>query len=366
MQAKINQKASQNHFAQVYLFLMDFNHVSKKKPFYSINQPLRQYLNDYERLADIGVTYSDLMKSSSEIPVYDKLGKDTLWVTKLYEPSLMEELNAGLTRIYSLLKTGGDMHAIDHLFVERIDFCTFGNSKPFRMRIMNRLNDNYDYYYLKTADASRIYGLELEHILSPNRINYLVHENTLIEEHIVGIPGDDFILRRMNTEEFNKVRLSKEFIKFNERCFLRLLGDQRAYNFVIDVTPDFDEEQYRIRSIDFDQQCYEGRKNLYLPQFFKDNLPYVQVASETMTQKTVEQYKIEERVQTGKRVKASRHRLKALLDCMALDEISTPEKTDTLKQELAEYHQLDSFLACKNMGEVLALHLNLLLVNTKL
>ena len=341
---------------------MDFNHVSRKKPFYPIRENLYTYLRQYERMADIDVTYSDLLRSNSEIPVYNKYGNDSLWVTKLYDPSLMEELNDGLTRIYSLLKTGGDMHAIEHLFVERIDFCTFGNSKPFRIRIMNRLNDNHDYYYLKTADASRVYGLELEHILSPNRINYMVHGNTLIEEHIVGIPGDDFIVHRFDKEGFNKVRLSKEFIKFNERCFLRLLGDMRAYNFVVDVTPDFDEEQYRIRSIDFDQQCYEGRKNLYLPQFFKDNLAYVKLAAETMTEKTVEQYKIEERVQTAKRVKASQHKLKALLDCMATDEISTSEKTGTLKKELADYHHFDEFLQCKNMGELLALHLNRLLV----
>lgn len=336
---------------------MEFNHVSKKKPFYPIRGPLDLYLREHGLVADIGVTYADLLRSNSQIPVYDKRGHDTLWVTKLYEPSLMEELNAGLTRIYSLLKTGGDTHVIDHLFVERIDFCTFGNSKPFRIRIMNRLNDNYDYYYLKTADASRIYGLELEYILSPNRINYLVHGNTLIEEHVVGIPGDDFIKHRMGMDGLNRVRLAKEFIKFNERCFLRLLGDQRAYNFVVDVTPDFDEEQYRIRSIDFDQQCYEGRRNLYLPQFFKDNLPYVQLAAQTMTDKTVEQYKIEERVQTARRVKVAVHRLNALLAALSQDEISTPEKTDTLKKELADYHKQSDFLNCRNMGEVLALHL---------
>lgn len=342
---------------------MEFNHVSRKKPFYPIKHELYTYLQGYERMAEIGVTYSDLLKSNSQIPVYDKFGNDTFWVTKLYNPGHMEELNEGLTRIYSLLKTGGDMHAIEHLFVDRIDFCTFGNSKPFRIRIMNRLNDNYDYYYLKTADASRIYGLELEYILSPNRINYLVNGNTLIEEHIVGIPGDDFIKYRINNEGLNKVRLSKEFIKFNERCFLRLLGDQRAYNFVIDVTPDFDEEQYRIRSIDFDQQCYEGRKNLYMPQFFKDNLAYVNLAAETMTEVSIEQYKLEERVQTARRVKASQHRLKALLDCMKNDEISTPEKTETLKTELAKHHNLPDFMACTTMGEILALHLNRLQVN---
>lgn len=341
---------------------MEFNHVSRKKPFFPVRESLDAYLTRFERTADIGITYSDLLKSTSQIPVYDKEGRDTLWVTKLYAPTHMEELNHALTRIYSLLKTAGDMHAIEHLFVERIDFCTFGNSKPFRIRIMNRLNDNYDYYYIKTADASRIYGLELEHMLSPNRINYLVNGNTLVEEHIVGIPGDDFIRTRIKNPAINKVRLSKEFVKFNERCFLRLLGDQRAYNFVVDITPDFDDEQYRIRSIDFDQQCYEGRKNLYLPQYFKDNLPFVDLAAQTMTEITVEQYKLEERVQTARRVKASKYRLNALLDCMATDAISTPEKTTTLAKDLAAHHGIPDFTTLRNMGEILRLHLNLLKV----
>ncbi|MEI2737209.1 MAG: hypothetical protein V9F01_00320 [Chitinophagaceae bacterium] len=34
-----------------------------------------------------------------------------------------------------------------------------------------------------------------------------------------------------------------------------------------------------IRCIDFDQQSYEGRKNLYLPQFFKENYPFVELGS---------------------------------------------------------------------------------------
>ena len=75
----------------------------------------------------------------------------------------------------------------------KIDFGDFGNSRPFRIRITNLFNDNSDYFYVKHADASRIYGLELEHILSPNRINYIVNGTTLIEEHIAGVPGDVFL-----------------------------------------------------------------------------------------------------------------------------------------------------------------------------
>jgi hypothetical protein len=36
---------------------------------------------------------------------------------------------------------------------------------------------------------------------------------------------------------------------------IRLLGDMRAYNYVI-VIHDFDQVVYKIRPIDFDQQCY--------------------------------------------------------------------------------------------------------------
>jgi hypothetical protein len=52
--------------------------------------------------------------------------------------------------------------------------------------VRNILNDNYT-FLCKKADASRVYGLELEHILSPDKINFLVYEDTLVEEHIMGI-----------------------------------------------------------------------------------------------------------------------------------------------------------------------------------
>ncbi|MDV7390049.1 hypothetical protein RZS08_01795, partial [Arthrospira platensis SPKY1] len=111
--------------------------------------------------------------------------------------------------------------AFDHLTVDRVDYCEFGNSKPFRIKIQNTLNDNHDYFYIKKADANRVYGLELEHILSPNKMNYICWQDTLIEEHIIGIPGDMFIQQRQ--DEVASIRFAKEFVKFNERCFLRLL-----------------------------------------------------------------------------------------------------------------------------------------------
>ena len=166
----------------------------------------------------------------------------------------------GLVNIYAILKTEGDLTFTKHLDVARIDFCTFGNSHPFRIRIVNKFNDNYDHYYIKIADASRIYGLELEHILSPNRITFFTFQNTLVEEHIPGIPGDVFIKQYLNAPDSNKIRLAKEFVKFNERCFVRLLGDMRSYNFVVDITPDIEDFQYLNSILTVDNHISDTRQ----------------------------------------------------------------------------------------------------------
>jgi hypothetical protein len=250
---------------------------------------------------------------------------------------------------------------MEHLYVDRIDYCPFGNSRPFRIRIKNQYNDNYDYYYVKLADASRVYGLEFEDILSPNRINYMVNADTLIEEHIIGIPGDQFIRNNLKDSSVNLTRLAKEFIKFNERCFVRLLGDMRSYNFIIDMTADFDDTQFRFRAIDFDQQCYEGKKTLYLPQYFKENNPYVELCVKYMNKETVSQYQHEERSLMAKRVKTSGYRLSALLDAMEKDTVSQQEKIIQLRSELALHYKKDAFLKCNSMGNIMKISLELLL-----
>ncbi len=335
--------------------------ISKKKPFFPVYKKLEHYLIDYDRQIEIPIKYSDLAYSKGSFPLHDAKGNDTLWETQMYDPSTFAEINESLTYIYLMLKAQGNKHSMNHLKVDRVDYCTFGNSKPFRIRIINQYNDNYDYFYVKQVDASRIYGLEMEHILSPNRINYIVDKDTLIEEHISGIPGDQFIKYDLNRDTLNKVRLAKEFIKFNERCFVKLIGDMRSYNYVIDVTPDFDAEQYRVRAIDFDQHCYEGKKNMYLPQFFKENNKIVQFCVDTMNADTTLQYQLEERTLIKKRLVLSQKKIERLLMCMKEDTISTPEKVEQLKSELNKHHKTTSFSACTSMGDILENQMNVML-----
>lgn len=337
------------------------NDISKKKPFFPIIPELRRYLKKHDREKPLPIAYEDLLGYRMGTPLLDKTGTDTLWETAHYAPDREKELNKSLTYIYVLLKNEGDFSSSEHLRVERIDYCAFGNSNPFRIRIVNNFNDNYDYFYIKKSDASRIYGLELEHILSPNRISYFVNQDTIIEEHIAGIPGDQFIDHNIHERGTNRVRLAKEFVKFNERCFVRLLGDMRAYNWVMDITPDFDDVQYRIRAIDFDQQCYEGRRSMYMPQYFKENNALVELGMELMNNQTVKQYQAEERSLIARRLILSRYEVKDLLDCMEVDQISSPEKIKQLREELAHFHQEKEFESCENMGELLKMNLKVIL-----
>ena len=334
---------------------------SKKKVPFKISDDFMGYLKKYGRQHPLPLQYEELNRFISSVPLLDLKGEETLWETVYYSEIDTVELHEALTRIYALLKTEGDYSVMEHLIISRIDYCTFGNTRPFRVRIMNKLNDNYDHFYIKTADASRAYGLELEHILSPNRITYLVDGNTLIEEHIAGIPGDDFMKNYTNISTFNMTRIAKEFVKFNERCFIRLLGDMRSYNYVIDITPDIEGNQYRIRAIDFDQQSYEGRKSFYLPQYFKENNPIIFMGMEHMEMKTVRQYQTEERSLIAVRTKSSTVQLKNLFKNMIRDKLSFPEKVQQLREELAYHHRSDIFKSCDNMGEIVLTNLKLLL-----
>lgn len=341
------------------------NTKTPRKPSVAISDPLRSYLGSFAREHPLPIRYEELEQFHTGAPLYDHDGEDTLWETLIYEPLVMRRLSEGLKHIYAILKAGGDLSVMEHLYVDRIDYCVFGNSKPFRVRIVNSHNDNQDYFYVKTADASRIYGLELEHLLSPNRMFFLTHENTLIEEHIVGLPGDMFIDHWLESKQLKAIRIAKELIKFNERCFVRLLGDMRPYNFIVDLTPDFEETQIRIRAMDFDQQTYDGRKNFYLPQFFKENNPLVQFCISHIDAKTAFQYQREEHALISRRIDAIHLRIKALLKAMASDRLAPREHVLQLREELSAHYNNNRFLKCESMGGLVNESLQHMLDSTK-
>ncbi len=335
--------------------------ISRKKPIYAISDYLRSYLTRYGRLHHQSIRYEDLLRYNNSIPLYNEQGYDTLWSTVFYAHTEQQEIHDKLRLAYAMLKTHGDASIAEYLYVDRVDLCLYANTLPFRVRIVNRINDNFDYFYVKRVDANRVYGLELEHILSPSRIHYFISDHTIVEEHIVGIPADVFMRESPPENRFDQVRLAMEFVKFNERCFVRLLGDMHAGNFVIDITRDFEKWHYRMRPIDFDQQSHHWRKQVYLPQYYPQNNPLINVGLRCLAVENVLQGQKEERALIANRVRVSHGRFQALMEVMREDIISPQENVAVLGRCLARHYDHTEFESCETMGELVHTSINLLL-----
>ena len=101
---------------------------------------------------------------TGSVELFDRNDENTLWHRVFYNDSERIEIEQNLKLVYNLLYSDGSSSNLNDLEIDSVDFCTFGNSNPFRVKVKNKLNDNFTYYYIKIADSSRIYGLELEHI----------------------------------------------------------------------------------------------------------------------------------------------------------------------------------------------------------
>lgn len=337
-----------------------------KKPSYPISSKLEAYLERYKRGTNVPVHYEDLLRFSGSVTVYSHQDDDTLWVRVFYAEEERKEIDTALKKIYSILHSDGSDTIFEDLSVDAIDYCTFGNSKPFRIKIRNIINDNYTYFYVKRSDASRIYGLELEHLLSPYNLNFLVSRDTLIEEHIAGIPGDVFIARYLPLcSERQRAQLAKEFVKFNERCMIRLLGDMRAYNYVIIPVHDFDSVIHKIRAIDFDQQNYEGDLKVYRPQFFPENQTMTELIKTHLKRESVFQYKKEERSSLAKRALGAEPQLRRLVEAAKSDVLSSTEHIDMLGHQISQFTGDQRFARATSMGVILELALLFVIGNYK-
>ena len=331
-----------------------------QKEVYPVSESLQHYLRLYGRDIQLPITYKELFHYQYTNALKDEKGKHTHWERAVYQKDLLATLQQKLIVVYTLLKKENAI-VTKNLQLQSIDFCEFANSMPFRINILHTNNNTTGCFYIKDADASRIYGLELEQLLSTNNINFLYHQNTLVEEHIEGTPGDIFLSSVDHLTNTEKKLLATEFVRFNERCFTRLLGDMRSYNFVVVKNENNHQHPFHLKSIDFDQQCYEGKLNLYLPQFYKENYGYVQMTMQLLKDDTIEQIRTIEKQQMAKAVIQHRRQLTALLQAMMKEEISENYKVVSLRKELNAYFNTRHFTKCKTMGAIVKQQLRQLL-----
>ena len=95
--------------------------ISRRKEKYPVTPSLLQYLHHFGRRADIPIVYDDLLRFDTAIPYENPSGRETLWLTVAYQRGVMTELQPKLTRLYAMLKVGGDLSRLDHLAVTKLD-----------------------------------------------------------------------------------------------------------------------------------------------------------------------------------------------------------------------------------------------------
>ena len=115
--------------------------ISKKKPTYRVSKKLSDYLTRIGRNIKIPLYYDDLLRFQGVVSIYDEKGNDTLWVSAYYSEFDREEIDHSLKRMYTILHADGSDAVLRYLSIDSIDYCTFGNSKPFRIKVRNILNE---------------------------------------------------------------------------------------------------------------------------------------------------------------------------------------------------------------------------------
>ena len=128
---------------------MSKNIAQKQKQFFPINDSFREYLSGHGRYMELPVIYEDLLAYEDSFPLINEFGEDTLWQTLLFEQQRGKELYEGLKQIYVQLRSEGQKSVLKNLYIDRVDLCTFGNTRPMRFRVVNQFNDNHDYFYIK-------------------------------------------------------------------------------------------------------------------------------------------------------------------------------------------------------------------------
>ena len=69
-----------------------------KKKTYPINKSLLEYLERYDRISKVSISYDDLLRFSGSINVYDTNEVDTLWIRVYYSEFERNEIDFNLKK----------------------------------------------------------------------------------------------------------------------------------------------------------------------------------------------------------------------------------------------------------------------------
>ena len=101
---------------------------------------------------------------------------------------------------------------------------------------------------------------------------------------------------------------------------------------------------------------------MYLPQFYKENLLFVELSVSMLDKDSIEKIRQDERKKLAALHLANKHQLEVLMAAMLQEEISENYKVVILRKELSTYHHVHHFAHCKTMGAIVQQQIKQLLL----
>lgn len=207
-------------------------------------------------------------------------------------------------------------------------------------------------FYVKPFDEQRMFGLELERLLSNPNYNFVVGSPSIIEEEVPGIEAEEFEKGR---HIWGLPEYVKQLVALDTRCRAMLLGDMHGQNYLVrgvQNDPKSNQAGYEVLTIDpekifdignIDNVVLWGKRRERAREVLGDGFDtVVQTQIAYMRNRFLENEKQLESLfpligaSEDAEEKAQRHGLYAALDT---------------------HHNDESFLKAENVGALLGMHI---------
>jgi len=278
-----------------------------------------------------------------------------------FSKSLKEKKLGEVKKIASHLWGGNeDVRRVFHK-IDGVAFHDFyyGRTCPLRVKVFFS-NDFEKTFYAKILDEKRLFGIELENMLSPYKYEYSASGGGIYEDEVPGIEQS-----RINSDTKRDNAYLEELAKLDYRAFVMLLGDlnpnENPHNCLVTKEFSGDSYTYNVRPIDFDglfeikdfqrDLVLSGRREEAANSIGKDRYHILRsFEKESMRKKYCQYYE----------------RINELLDIVGSSDTCNRE-VRRLGGLLDEYYrdQNADFKNSKNMGDLFGKHIRLQIVDSK-
>ena len=262
----------------------------------------------------------------------------------------MSEKNNLASKIASHL-WGGESQTLDFfkdIKITDVVEMSYADHKPLKVSV-NLKGGIEKVFYAKPFDERRLAGLELVHLLSPDKYNFSASGEAIYEDEIPGIEAEEFEANYKG-DPFKNESYVSELVKLDFLTQLLLLGDMHKRNYLVSSNNITGEEKYSVRPIDFDK-IFLISKIEYADVLSTDKDKILKFLGKEKYDSIRETVKGEIR----KRYYENKNRINTFLEIINESDKCTVYASD-LRNSLSAFHNDIDIAYIDNFGELLKVH----------